>query len=196
MWIEPLFNHLGIPLTFALAVALVALPLGAVGAALRRRARRARTRWEVIGAARVPLAAIAPGRVAVEGTWRNLGPGRGAVVEGEECAVVEGLADGSSIADGTRVLVAGFATRQAENPQGGGYRGRGRVWVIEGDGAGEAALVSALPDLPSRGLRAARLHAIAGTALLAAGVAVTVGAGVLCYRAAVDDALYVSSDAE
>lgn len=193
MWIEPLFNHLGVPLSFGLTLVGLALPLGLIGISLRRRARRERARWEVIGAARTELRAIVPGRVAVVGSWRNLGAGRGLVSEGEECAVVERGADAVPVVDGTSVVVAGFALRQIDNPEGGSYRGRARVWLIEGD-LGEPVIVGAPPDLPARALRSARVRGAVGVALLAASVAVAVGAAAVCYRAADEDGLYRYTD--
>lgn len=187
MWIEPIFNQLGAPLTFGLTVALLALPMALVGGWLRGRGRRERTRWELCGAAETPLRAISPGRVTVVGTWRNLGPGRGVVEEGEECVVVERQDDSAAPSDGTRALVAGYATRQVDNPQGGSYRGKNRVWVIEGDGLSDPVLVSGDPAHPSRALRAARMRSLIGAAMLGVSVAVTVGAAALCYRAASEE---------
>lgn len=192
MWIEPLFNHLGVPLSLGLTLVGLALPMGIAGVALRNRGRRDRVRWEVISAARVELRSIGLGRVAVVGHWRNLGGDRGAVeegAEGEDCAVVVRDRAATPIVDGTRVLVVGFATRQTDHPRGGGYRGRTRAWVIEGD-AGDPLFISSAPDFPSRALRSAHRRSVLGSALLGACIAVTVGAAALCYRAASEDGLY------
>jgi len=187
MWIERLFNHFGIVLSFGLAVGALALPMALVGGLLRRWARRERTRWELIAGARTGLRDIAPGRVALTGTWHNLDGGRAVVEEGDECVVVAREGDAPAIDEGARVFVVGYATRQTDSPRTGGFRGKNRVWLVEGDGAGEPVMVSRNPELPSRALRTARVRSTIGAALLGAAVAVTVGSAALCYRAANDD---------
>ncbi len=192
MWIEPLFNHLGVAGSFGLAVGVLALPLAIAGFLLRRRGRRDRTRWELIAGARSGLRDVAPGRVALTGTWHNLDGGRAVLADGDECVVVERAPDAKAIAEGARVFVSGYATRQTDNPRGAGFRGRNRVWLVEGDGDAEPVMVSPNPELPSTAMRAARLRSTLGAALLGAAVAVTVGSAALCYRAANDDLLTYS----
>jgi hypothetical protein len=186
MWIEPLFNALGVPLTFSVAAIGLALPLAVTGGLLRRRARRERTRWELVSAAHTGLKDVAPGRVAVTGSFRDLG-GRAVVEDGEHCVVVERSADAPAVADGTKVLVVGYATRQVDNPLGGAFRDRARVWVVEGDGGREPVLVTANPELPGRQLKRARRNGRIGFALLGAAVAVAVGSAALCWRAYDED---------
>jgi hypothetical protein len=187
MWIEHLFNQLGVPLSFGLAVAVLAMPLAIVGGLLRRRGRRERTRWELIDGARTGLRDMAPGRVAVVGSWHPLDGTRGCLQEGDDCAVVERHPEAAAIAEGTRVFVVGYATRQTDSPRGAGFRGKNRVWVVEGDGGGEPVIVSQNPEMPKTALRTARFRSTLGAALLGAAVAVTVGTAALCYRAANDD---------
>src|SRR5262245_44813510 len=134
MLVEHLLNRMGEGELFGLSLLLVALPLGTTGLVLRRRGRARRLRWELIEGSRRPLKDLAAGRVATVGTWRNLGGGKGLIEEGEARALVDRDADAAPIADGARVLVAGYATRQEEDPRGAHYRNGGRLWVIEGAG--------------------------------------------------------------
>lgn len=182
MLIEPVFNALGVPLTFGIAAIGFALPLAVAGGLLRRRSRRERNRWELVSAARTGLKDVAPGRVAVTGSWRDVGGGQAVVEDGEHCVVVEQSGD-HKVADGTQVLVVGYATRQVDNPLGGAFRDRARVWVVEGDGGREHVMVSATPELPASQLKRARRHGRIGFALLGAAVAVAVGSAALCWRA-------------
>jgi hypothetical protein len=92
-------------------------------------------------------------------------------------------------------MVLGFATRQADHPRGGSFRGRNRVWVVEGDGPRDPVVVSTKPEEPGRALTLAKRRTLLGAALLAASVAITVGSAALCWRAADDEgSLYTYSE--
>jgi hypothetical protein len=108
------------------------------------------------------------------------------IEDGEHCVVVEQPGE-EKIADGTEVLVVGYATRQVDNPMGGAFRDRARVWVVEGDGGREPVMVSKTPELPATRLKRARRHGRIGFALLGAAVAVAVGSAALCWRAYDED---------
>jgi hypothetical protein len=178
---EELLNAFG---TTALwPMILVALPLVSGGWWLRRLGRRRTLALARARASRRSIRELTAGEVMVSGRFTALGGGRALLEEGEDRAVIEREPNAPAIVDGERVLVAGLAIDQVDDPRPGGYRARARLWRI--DARGSSALVAPGANGFERATRAARLRGTLGALLFAAGVAVAVASSVIAWRAAV-----------
>jgi hypothetical protein len=165
-------------------LALLVLPLGIAGLVLRARGRRSLARVSAAGhlMAGGRLRDLAPGVVAFLGTWRAVAGERGVVEDEDGAAVVIGRGAGASpIADGARVLCHGVAGGDVPDPRGGGYRGVGRLRLVDASGAGD--FVTTDVDRWERARRVGRRDAIVGALLVALSVAVVAAAMALWLQA-------------
>jgi hypothetical protein len=153
-------------------ISLLALPLGVAGLMLRARGRRGVERALASGTARRRLRDVQPGVVTVEGTWRVLDGGRGMIEDDGAAAVVDRGAGAPAIADGARVLCHGVARGEVSDPRGGGYRGPGRVAVIDATAAGD--FVTTEVDAFERARAESRRRAVMGAMLVMLAVAAVV----------------------
>ena len=190
---EALLNLYGW-LAFWPVMLAVGMPLVLAGLVLRRRGRRGADRIALARSGRRALRDVGPGVVTVEGRWRRFdgdgdGDGSRGIIQGEDagaCAVVEcdeGAAAG--IAEGTPVLVTGWATHQVQNPLGASYREQMRVWLIEArrDPRGGAEQITTRLDALERGAVRARRLSRVGAALFAAGIGAGITSGLIVHRA-------------
>jgi len=192
---EGLLNLYGMSAFWPVMV-LAGLPLVVVGLFLRRRARRRAEAIAQASRAQRSIRDVQAGLVTLVGLWRETGVGPAVVEEeagSEHRVVIEREAGAAAIPDGTRVVVVGCATHQADDPRPSGYRGSPRVWVVETRGDGQ--FVSPRPDALARASSSTRALASVGALLFAAGVVVAVASTVIAWRAAhdgsYDDAAFV-----
>jgi hypothetical protein len=112
---------------------------------------------------------VQPGVVVFAGTWRAVAGGRGVIEDDGAAAVIERGAGASAIADGARVLCHGVARGDAPDPRGGGYRGAGRLPLVDVSGAGD--FVTTHVDRLEEARRSSRRAALVGAMLVALSVA-------------------------
>lgn len=195
---EALLNSFGSQ-AFWPVVLTAGLPLMVIGLYLRRRARRTAYRIALAKSARRELREVGPGVVTVSGRWRPLDEdgSRGAIEHEGACAIVEcDDRAAAGIAEGTPVLVTGWATHQVENPLGASYRDQMRVWSIEArrDPRGGAEQITPRLDALEYGAKRARRIGRVGAALFAAGIGAGITSGLIVHRAISEQLDYRSYD--
>jgi hypothetical protein len=153
-------------------LAILALPLGAAGLVLRVRGRRSLERASATATARRSLRDLAPGVVAFGGTWRAVGGGRGVIEDEGAAALIDRGAGAPAISDGARVLCHGVVRGDGPDPRGGGYRGAGRLPLVDASGVGD--YVTTDVERLERARRVGRRDALLGAILVALAVAVVV----------------------
>jgi hypothetical protein len=167
-------------------LAMLALPLAVAGVMVRARGRRSLERATATATARRSLRDLAPGVVAFDGTWRAVsssGGGRGVIEQDGAAAIIDRGAGAPAISDGARVLCHGVVRGDGPDPRGGGYRGAGRLPLVDATGAGD--FVTTDVERFARAQRVARRDATLGAILVALAVAVVV-AGVAVWLQALD----------
>src|SRR5438309_1199715 len=130
---EGLLNIYGLSAFWPVLVA--ALPLTAIGFALRRDARRRADRVAQARAQERGLREVRGGAVTLTGVWRVIeGSGGRAFLEdetGRARVMVEREPGAAPFADGARVLVVGCATHEIDDPRAAGYRAEAKLWVVD-----------------------------------------------------------------
>jgi hypothetical protein len=179
---DELLNQFG-PLAWC-PVALGALPLVLLGLVLRRRERRREATLAEVRAATRQVRAIAPGLVAIAGSWRQLGA-IGLIEDASGAVLVEQPFERPRIPDGETALVFGCAARQADDPRSVGYRD-GKLWVIDAREPGSFVAVG--HETLDRERRVARVVSRVGAALFTVGMLLALGSGVVAWRASAVDA--------
>jgi hypothetical protein len=164
-------------------IAMLALPLGVAGMLMRARGRRSLDRVMTTATARRSLRDLAPGVVAFGGTWRAVGGGRGVIEDEGAAAIIDRGAGASAISDGARVLCHGVVRGDGPDPRGGGYRGAGRLPLVDATGAGD--FVTTDVERFARVQQVGRRDATLGAILVAVAVAMIV-AGMAVWLQALD----------
>ncbi len=180
---EPLLNTFG-PSAALGFVVLVALPLSAVGWALRRRGRRGLERLARLQSARSRVGDVRSGAVTLVGKWRSVAAGRGLLEDAQGRAVLVEF-EGAAPAEADDFLVAGTAVGEVDDPRAIDYRSPARLWRVEA--RAPFGLVGDEASILSSARRAAQRGAGLGAALFAAGVAVAMASVVVAVRAALGD---------